>query len=158
MLSMAQKTGTYLLLTDASGQQIKGDIVDKGFERTIGVYSFNNSGRNNAQLTFSMNVIAAAADLKRAMTTGTLLQNGTLTVTSLTRDGRMTVSYTVRMENIRVLNCNESQGCNGAIMTTATLAASRIGWTYYQQDASGRQSVSKKFGFDNDSGREWTNF
>ena len=115
-VALAQKGQTvYLKLTDASGQQIKGDALAKGYERSIDVLSFANAGKNNSQLSFSMNITGASADLKKAMG-------------------------------------------NGAITTTSVIAAGRIGWTYYQTDAMGRQTVSRKYGFDSDSGKEWTNF
>ena len=40
LVSAAQKTNTYIKLTDASGQQIKSDAMERGFERNIGVLSF----------------------------------------------------------------------------------------------------------------------
>jgi len=157
MIAAAQKTNTYIKLTDASGQQIKGDVAVKGFERCIGILSFSSAGKNNAQLSFNINVSAAAADLKRAMSTGELLPNGTLTVTQ-PGAGAPIIQYTIKMENIRVNSCSESMGCNGVMNTITNITATRIGWTYYQQDATGRSSVSRKYGYDNDSGKEWTNF
>jgi type VI protein secretion system component Hcp len=155
--ALAQKQDVFIKLTDAGGQQIKGDAVTKGFERSMIVLSFNTAGKNNAQLSFNMNVTGASADLKRAMGSGALLPNGTLTVTKATM-GAPLIVYTIKMENIRVNNCTESMGCNGVLNSTAIITASRIGWTYYQQDATGKLSVSRKYGFDNDSGKEWTNF
>lgn len=156
--AFAQQSNTYLKLTDASGQPIKGDVTTKGHEKSIAVLSFNSSGKNNSQLTFSMNITGASADLKRAMTNGSLLPNGILTVTQ-PGPGMPTIQYTIRMENIRVNNCAESMGCNGVMTTSAVITATRIGWTYYQPDAKGGQStVSRKYGYDMDSGKEWTNF
>jgi type VI protein secretion system component Hcp len=157
LTALAQKQDVYLKLTDASGQQIKGDAVTKGYERTVGVLSFSTAGKNNAQLSFNMNVTGTSADLKRAMSSGTLLPNGILTVTKATM-GAPAIVYTIKMENITVNNCTESMGCNGVLNSIAVITAARIGWTYYQQDASGKLSVSRKYGFDNDSGKEWTNF
>ena len=91
------------------------------------------------------------------MGSGTLLPNGMLTVTQAGMAAPV-ILYTIKMENIRVSSCTESMGCNAVMNSTATLTASRIGWTYYQQDASGKIAVSRKYGFDNDSGKEWTNF
>jgi hypothetical protein len=62
------------------------------------------------------------------------------------------------MENIRVNSCAEMMGCNAQMNTTTTLSAARIGWTYYETDKTGKQAVSRKYGFDNESGKEWTNF
>ncbi len=156
--AIAQKQETFIKLTDAAGQQIKGDVVTKGFERSMGVLSFASSGKNNAQLSFSMSVTGASADLKRAMGSGSLLQNGIVTVTQPNGAGMPVVACTIKMENIRVTSCAESMGCNGVITTTTVLNASRIGWTYYQTSPNGTQTVSRKYGFDNDTGREWTNF
>ena len=157
-VAAAQKTDVYLKLTDASGQPIKGDVVVKGFERSIGVFSFSSGGKNNSQLSFNMSVNGAAADLRRAMGSSSILPNGTLTVTQPSGSGAPAISYTIKMENIRVTNCTDQMGCNGVMNTTAVITATRIGWTYYQTDASGRPTVSRKYGFDNDTGREWTNF
>lgn len=158
-IAFAQKQEVYISLTDASGQQIKGDATIKGFERSINVLTFASGGKNNSQLNFSMNVGAASADLKRAMGSGALLVNGTMTVTQLSSSmGRPMVLYTVKMENIQVNSCSESMGCNNVMTTSAVLAATRIGWTYYQTDRSGIQTVSRKYGYDIDGGKEWTNF
>ena len=153
----AQKQDVYLKLTDAAGMQIKGDAVAKGFERSIYVLSFSSGGKNNSQLSFNMNVTGASADLKRAMSNGTQLQNGMLTVTQPAM-GAPTVLYTIKMEGITVSSCVEAIGCNSAMNSTAIITAARMGWTYFQQDGSGRLSVSRKFGLDNESGKEWTNF
>lgn len=155
---LAQKQDVYIKLTDASGQQIKGDAVVKGFERSIPALSFAAAGKNNSQLSFSMNISGAAADLKKAMTNGSLLPNGILTVLQPNGGGAPVISYTIKMENIRVNNCTESLGCNGVMTATAVITATRIGWTYYQTDNTGRSAVSRKYGFDNDNGKEWTNF
>jgi type VI protein secretion system component Hcp len=155
---LAQKTDTYLKLTDASGQQIKGDAAARGFERCIGVLSFAAAGKNNSQLSFSMSITGAAADLKRAMSSGSLLPNGILTVTQPSGGGAPAISYTIKMENIRVNSCSESMGCNGVMTSTAVISATRIGWTYYQTDNTGKSTVSRKYGFDNETGKEWTNF
>lgn len=158
LISAAQKTNTYIKMTDASGQQIKGDASAKGFERSIGVLSFAAAGKNNSQLSFSMNITGAAADLKRAMSSGSLLPNGILTVTLPNFSGAPLTSYTIKMENIYVNSCSESMGCNGVMTSTAVITATRIGWTYYQTDNTGRSVVSRKYGFDNETGKEWTNF
>lgn len=154
----AQKTDTYIKLTDAGGQQIKGDATTKGFERNIGVLSFSSSGKNNTQLSFTMSIGGAAADLKRAVVSGSLLPNGVLTVTQPNGSGMPVISYTIKMENIKVNSCTEVMGCNNVLTTTTVLTATRIGWTYYQTSPSGAQTVSRKYGFDSDTGREWINF
>lgn len=154
----AQKTDTFLKLTDATGLQIKGDATTVGYERNIYVLSFNSGGKNNSQLTFTMSVNGASADLKKAMGNGSLLQNGVLTVARILSDGKPAVSYTIKMEGIKVNSCSESMGCNNAITTNTVLTATRIGWTYYETDKTGRTAVSRKYGFDNETGKEWTNF
>lgn len=158
LFGFAQKQDVFIKLIDASGQLIKGDAVTKGFEKSIGVLSFAQAGKNNSQLSFSMNISGAGADLKRAMTTGSLLPSGTLTATQFIGGGAPAIAYTIKMENIRVNSCAESMGCNGAMTTTTVITAARIGWTYYQTDNTGRTSISRKYGFDNETGKEWTNF
>ncbi len=152
------KTETYIKLTDASGQQIKGDTMVRGFERSITALSFTSGGKDNGQLSFSMNITGAPADLKREMTNGRFFPDGTLTVTQPNGFGAPSISCMIKMENIRVNNCAESMDCNGVMTTIAVITATRIGWTYFQQDRSGKLAVSRKDGFDNDSGKEWTNF
>jgi len=44
------------------------------------------------------------------------------------------------------------------MITTVTLQATRIGWTYYQIGKTGAQTISRKFGWDADTQTEWTNF
>lgn len=157
--AISQKQETFIKLNDAAGQLIKGDAVTKGFERSISVLSFAAAGKNNAQLTFSMNITGASADLKRAMNSGSLLPSGILTVIqSGTTGGAPLTVYTIKMENIRVNSCSESMGCNGVMTTTTVVSATRIGWTYYDTDKTGKSIVSRKYGYDNESGREWINF
>jgi hypothetical protein len=42
--------------------------------------------------------------------------------------------------------------------TNAVITATRIGWTYYQTSPNGAQTVSRKYGYDANTGQEWTNF
>lgn len=155
----AQKTDVYLKLTDAAGQQIRGEAFAKGYERSIAVLSFNSGGKNNSQLTFTMSISGASADLKRAMGNGSLLTNGQLTVTQPNPNGGLPViAYTIKMEAIKVNSCSESMGCNNVLTTNTVLTATRIGWTYYQTSPNGSQTVSRKYGFDSATGGEWTNF
>ena len=154
---LAQKQEVYLKLTDAAGMQIKGDALAKGFERSLSVLSFSSGGKNNSQLSFNMNVTGASADLKRAMSSGTQLQTGMLTVTQPSM-GAPTILYTIKMEGITVSSCVEAMGCIATMNSTAIITAARMGWTYYQQDGSGRLIVSRKYGYDNEQGKEWTNF
>lgn len=149
---------TFIKLTDASGQQIKGDATTRGFERSLIVLAFTSSGKNSSQLSFNTNVSGASADLKKAAGNGTLLPTAILTVTQPGGGGNITISYTIKLENIRVNSCTEALGCDGVINTTTVITASRIGWTYYQTDNTGKTSVSRKYGFDNETGREWVNF
>jgi len=158
IVALAQKNDVYLKLTDATGQHIKGDAVAKGHERSIGVLSFVTAGKNNSQFSFSMNITGASADLKRSMGNGALLPAGTLTVVQVSNSGVPVTAYTIKMENIRVSSCAESMGCNGVMTTSTVLIATRIGWTYYQTDGTGKPTVTRKYGFDSDTGREWTNF
>ncbi len=159
LLSLAQKTDVFIKLTDANGLQIKGEATLKGFERWIGATTITSGGKNNTQLSFTMMVSGASADLKKAMANGQLLTNGQVTVLSpnLTGGGPV-ISYIVKMEKIVVLTCYVAMGCNNVMNTTVMLQATRIGWTYYNQTGTGVQTVSRKFGWDTESSKEWANF
>jgi len=154
----AQKQTIFLKLTDAGGKQINGDGTLRGFERQLGIITLSSAGKNNTQQLFTMPVTGASADLKRVMASGELL-SGLLTVTQSDPSmGKPMIVYTIKMEDIRVNACSESIGCNNAMSTAAAITATRIGWTYYQTAPNGVQTVSRKFGFDAGSGKEWTNF
>ncbi len=159
IISFSQKTDVYVRLTDPKGVQIKGESTIKGFERWIGATTIIASGKNNTELTFTMPVSGASADLKKALANGDVLLNGQVTVVSPNpTTGYPATSYTIKMENIAVTICSEAMGCNNVMTTSVTLQAARIGWTYYQTDKAGAQVVSRKFGWDADAQAEWTNF
>lgn len=157
VLATAQKSNAVIRLTDAGGKQINGDAVIKGMERSINVLSANSGGKNNTQFSFTMNVIGASADLKRAMANGEFLTTGQVAFYDPT--GKTNgFSYTIKMEKIRVVSCSESMGCNNVMSTSVILQATRIGWTYYQTSPTGAQTVSNKYGYDAETGGSWTNF
>lgn len=160
IFSFSQKTNVFIKLTDARSRQIKGEAVLKGFERWIGATSINSGGKNNSQLDFTMNISGASADLKRALANGELLFNGQVTVITSASDGsfRPITTYTIKMENISVLACSETMGCNNQMTTTVSLKATRVGWTYYQTDKTGAAAVSRKYGWDEDTKSEWATF
>jgi type VI protein secretion system component Hcp len=159
LLCFAQKTDVFIKLTDAGGGQIKGDAVLRGFEKWIGATTIASGGKNNTQCSFTMAVSGASADLKRAMTNGEVLMSGQVTVTIPNQTGGgPIISYTIKMEKIAITECYEAMGCNNIMNTTVRLQATRIGWTYYDQTRTGAQTVSKKFGWDAESNKEWTNF
>lgn len=159
VFSLAQKNDVLIKLADAGGKQIKGESVLKGFENWLGATSISSAGKNNTQLNFTMTVNGSSADLKRAMTNGELLLTGQVSVMAPNQStGRPVIAYTVKMEKITVLTCYEAMGCNSVMNTTVTLQAARIGWTYYTQSGTGAQTVSRKFGWDAESNKEWTAF
>jgi len=155
----AQKQDIYIRLTDASGKQINGDAMTKGFERWIQGFTTSSGGKNNTQLSFTMNITGASADLKRALATGEFLMNGQMNVMQM-MNGSYTPQpvYFIKMEKIRVLSCAEAMGCTGVMTTTVSLQATRIGWTYYQTGKTGSLTVSNKYGYDAETGGAWTNF
>ncbi|MEO7044934.1 MAG: type VI secretion system tube protein Hcp [Ferruginibacter sp.] len=155
----AQKQDVYVKLLDANGKQIIGDAMAKGLEKQLYALTMNTGGKNNSQIIFSMNVLSASADLKKAMNNGEILQGGTIVVAQKSLStGNPVYQYSITMEGIRINACAETMGCNSAMNTNVTMTATRIGWTYYQQNSNGPRSVSKKYGFDSETGKEWTNF
>ncbi len=158
-IAFAKKTDIFFKLTDAAGKQINGDASGKGFEKQLGVFTVTSGGKNNTQLAFSMPITGASAELKRSMANGEVLLNGLLTVTKADPGmGRPAMVYTIKKEGIRVNACSEAIGCNNVQLSNVTITATRIGWTYYQTSPNGAQTVSRKYGYDSDSGKEWTNF
>ena len=160
LATFSQKQHVYIKLTDARGQQIKGEAVLKGFERWLQATTISSSGKNDSQLDFTMNISGASADLKRALTNGELLLNGQVTVTTSASDGsfRPVTAYTIKMEMISILACSETMACNNQMNTTVSLKATRIGWTYYQTDNTGAPVVARKYGGDEDTSAEWAPF
>jgi type VI protein secretion system component Hcp len=160
VLGFSQKSFIFIKLTDARGQQIKGESATKGYENWLQSSTTNSSGKNNTTFSFMMSISGASADLKRAMTNGEFLVDGQVVFTAMDpmASSRLLTSYTIKMEKISVLNFDESLGCNGVMNTAVTLQATRIGWTYYQTGKTGTQVVSKKYGWDAESNGEWVNF
>ena len=156
VFAIAQKQDVYIRLTDATGKQVNGDAVTKGFEKWMQGISTNSGGKNNTQFSFTMNITGASADLKRALANGELLMTGQVNVMQMGITPQPL--YLIKMEKIRVLSCAEAMGCNGVMTTTVSLQAARIGWTYYQTGKTGAPVVSNKYGFDAETGGPWTNF
>ena len=159
-LCFSQSAYVFIKLTDANGIQVKGDVITKGFERTIRAWTTSSSGKNNTQFSFTMPVTGAGAIFKKAMDNGELLLNATVSVMAVNRaTSNLQPSYTIRMEGIRVTACAESMGCDAKMTTSVSMSATRIGWTYYTEDKSGTGVVvSQKYGFDASTGMAWNNF
>jgi type VI protein secretion system component Hcp len=157
LFALCQTNQTYLKITDANGQMIKGSAVTKGFENAIQVTSMSAGGKNNTQISITMPVTGASADFKSALMNGKILPKGDL-ITGTSGMGALTLVNTIRLESVTVLSCTDAIGCNGLMNTTVVLNAVRIGWTYYAQDRTGVNTVSKKFGWDAAANREWTGF
>lgn len=158
LITTAQKQDVYVQLTDAKGTPINGDVMVRGFERNLYANTVATAGKNNTQVNFTMNIAGASAELKKAMNNNEWLLKGLVTVTQLGNNGMPNPVYSIRMEKIKVLSCNESMGCNNAMNTSVTLQATRIGWTYFQTGRTGTQTVTNKYGFDSETGGTWTSF
>ena len=157
--SMSQNTRVFIKITDAAGRPINGDAMVKGFEKAIQAYTTSSAGKNNTQFSFTMPVSGAAAPLKNAMSGNQRLLSALVTVMNVDGStGRLVTSYTIKMENIGVLACSESMGCNNIMTTAVALLAGRIGWTYYQADKSGALSISQKYGWDAGANMAWNSF
>lgn len=157
LFSLSQTNDVYIRLTDAGGKQINGTSLTRGYERWITGLSIGTSGKNNTQLNFTMQISGAAAELKKAMAQGDWLLNGQVVVIRPTALQPL-IQYRINMEKIKVLSCAETMGCDGNMTTSVTLSATRIGWTYYQQQKNGIPVVSNKFGYDAETGSSWNNF
>lgn len=106
-----------------------------------------------------MTINRASADFRKAMADGEFLTNGQVSVMGAgSMYGGPATLYNVKLERISVLSCTDAMGCNGVINTSVTLQATRIGWTYYQTGKTGVPVISKKYGWDAESNKEWVNF
>jgi type VI protein secretion system component Hcp len=157
---IAQTSKVYIKLTDQAGTQIKGECVAKGFERWIEALTINSSGKNNTELSFTMNIAGSSAAFKKALGNNEVLLNGLVTVQTVNSATAMpTTAYTITMERISVVACTESMGCNNVMTTSVMLRSVRIGWTYYQASRSGGMStVSNKYGWDAEANAAWSAF
>ena len=158
LISWSQKQDVYIKLTDVKGSPINGDVTVRGFEKNLYALTIATSGRNNSQVSFTMEITGASAELKKAMSNGEFLMTGLVSVIQPRSTGMPSVLYTIKMEKIKVLSCNESMGCNSAMTTSVSMQPVRIGWTYYQTGRNGAQTVSNKYGFDSETGGAWNNF
>lgn len=152
-ISVAQRTETYLKLVNASGLQLKGDAVTKGFEKWLFITSSSQGGKNNTQLTFTMNISGASADLRKAVSTGEFLNTGDLTTIQVDAEGRRVTISQVKMEKVKIISYAES-----GTQATVTIQSTRIGWIYYQQSNKGTWVVSNKYSYDAETGGEWKGF
>lgn len=157
-ITIAQKQEVYIKLTDAKGSPINGDVVTKGFEKQMYAQSLATTGKTNSQVSFTMDITGASADLKKAMINGEFLLSGLVTVIQPGSNGLPITVYTIKMEKIKVQSCNESMGCNNALTTSVIIQPVRIGWTYYQTGRTGTPIASNKYGFDSETGGAWINF
>ncbi len=159
VISFSQTSYVFIKITDAKGNIIPGNVTTRGYERTITGLTTASSGKNNTQFNFTMPVTGAGANLKSAMANGEQLLNAMVYVLAPNPStGALQYSYIITMENIRVVSCAESMGCNNITSTAVSLVASRIGWTYYTTDRTGNAVVSQKYGFDAETGGSWTKF
>lgn len=153
----SQNNEVYISLINAGGKQIKGESVTRGYENWILASSLNSGGKNNTQVSFTMNITGASAELKKAVANGELFQSAQVSAIQAGNFYSMLL-YTIKMEKIKVVSCTESLGCNGVMTTTVSLQPTRIGWTYYQTSKMGIQTVTNKFGINTETGSEWINF
>lgn len=158
-IGFSQTYSVFIKITDGKGTQISGDANTRGFERTIRGLTTASSGKNNMQFNFTMPVTGTGAILKNAMVNREQLLNAVVYVLTVNPStGMLQTSYTINMENIRVIECSESMGCDKMMSTAVSLMPTRIGWTYYTADRAGNMIVSQKYGFDAETGAAWTKF
>lgn len=156
-ICFSQKQETFIKLTNSSGKQVNGLSVKRGFERWINAVSFSTAGRNNSEITFTMPVSNASVELKAIANSKDALSKGQVTVSKIDLQ-RMTTLYTINMEQMKVMSCSDFTAAGNTMMTSVTIQATRIGWTYYAQDRMGKITISGKYGYDLSTGDNWTGF
>jgi type VI protein secretion system component Hcp len=155
VMIMAQKSTTedFGKFTNAAGTLIKGSSMTRGFERQIIVENLvAASTNNNTSVKFSIPTDAATGEFRNTLNNGQRLKTGEIVVTATTADRRVN-KYKITMEDIAVISCEDKNG-----MTQLALDATRIGWTYYTSDRSGKQTISSKSGWDAAKKRAWNEF
>lgn len=153
-LVFAQRTEVYLKLVNSSGLMLKGDATTKGFERQIRVLTNSSGGKNNSEITFTMNLCGASADLQKAFANGEFLKNGEMkTMVVNNMSGTFGISTIIKMENVKVKNYSESGN-----IATVVLQSTKIGWMYYQQSNKGTWVLANKYSYDANTGGEWRDF
>jgi hypothetical protein len=153
-----QTQSVYVQLKDASGKTLTGTSVARFYERWMPALTINaGSANNNTVVSFTTTISGGAADLKRIMQNKEFLSTGFIVAK---HSGELQMRYyTINMEKIRVTSCTETMGCDGNMVSSVTLQATRIGWTYYQPDKSNTTStISGKYGYDAETKSAWTNF
>src|SRR5882757_8061935 len=97
LFTFSQNTSIFIKLTDATGQQIKGESTMKGFEKNIQATSTSSAGKNNSQFNFTMTVSGASADLKKAMANGQVLPTAEVIAVVPNGGGAPATSYSIKM-------------------------------------------------------------
>ena len=156
LAAFTQTSDFFLKLTNAKGQQITGTSEDRRYSKSIIALTNSSGGKNDVLFNFTMVINGASAELKRVMANGEFLTSGEFYI--IPASETRTPSFIKKFEKIRVLSCVESMGCNGTMTTAVTLQAARVGSIYYSQNKVGAWIIDRKFGWDAEGGKEWTNF
>jgi type VI protein secretion system component Hcp len=156
--SNAQIPGVYLNIANSNGSMITGSSQLKGYEKWIQSLTFATGGTNNSTVDFTMSISGASAEFMAAMNRVYFLPKGTISSLDYGGGGSVMPLYTITMENIQVITCRDVMGCNSALVTSVQLRATRIGWTYYEMGADGRIRITRKYGYDTETGKEWDKF
>lgn len=144
---------TFLKVTDASGQLIRGTSTAIGFERQILAQAFSGYVAGSPDVSFSMPAGSATAALATAQTGKQTLPYALFTNAIYDNPRPRTVS-TVRLEDVKVVSVSEANGS-----AQVTFKAKRLGVTYYTYNQkTGTNSVSGKTGYDFGNKQAWTKF
>ncbi|NCU05538.1 MAG: hypothetical protein GXC73_16320 [Chitinophagaceae bacterium] len=151
--TLQTKQQTFLQITDAGGQLIRGTSVQKFYERQIIATSFSGVTAGNAQVQFMMPSGGASATLANMQGSKETIPYAVFT-NIVPAEPTWNVLSTVRLEAIRVISVQDANGS-----TSVTLQAERIGTTYYQNNLkTGIRTVSGKTGYDFKAGQTWNTF
>jgi len=158
-IAFSQKSETYLSITD-NNIPVKGTATKGGYEGFIAITSLQAEGistkptmRGTDQVTFSMPVSTASADLKRALFRGVALPRCEFTILSANNQDQILCK--IKLEDIYVNSCSDEVGANGVLYTSVVLSASRIGWAYFGPGNAGPNTIIRKFGWDTMKNGEW---
>lgn len=154
-----QEEQVYMKLYNAEGKMIAGNVTIQRFEGAIQALTLSSSGDHNTELTFTMPVSGASARLKGMQANREELLTGTISAMRVNeQNGTLQPNYIIKMEKVTIITCTDSKGSGGSTVTNVVLKATRIGWTYYTSDRSGKSVISQKYGWDSSTGQSWNNF
>jgi type VI secretion system Hcp family effector len=169
----AQST-IFVKIIDGSGNQIKGESLDKSHPDEIVSVSYgqdntgcpidpmSGGGSCNAKLgnfIFNMNGDKSLPLLNQALFTGNLLRSVDIVFRKSSSGGAKPIEYyKIHLETVSITHITNSYDNGGTLMAQVSLSAAKVGWTYIAQRANGTTDNPVKWGWDVTKRSPWASF